>query len=163
MLAPAPLSTPILINWYSPSAFDAASHVDLAVLQWIHSVPELIRRFGSSVPELQTVARLVLSQPASASLCERINSEFEFVKDRRRNRLGHTNANMLVGLFHNLRMLKRMKSPNYTESTIAWSEDLESSRVIQYNPASAAPRASLSLVQGNFDSPPPKYPLSIAS
>ena len=38
---------------------------------------------GGSVPELQAFARLVLAQPASASICERINSEFEFVKDRR--------------------------------------------------------------------------------
>ena len=45
---------------------------------------------------------LVLSQPASASIIERINSEFAFVKDRRRNRLSHKKANKLVGLFHNL-------------------------------------------------------------
>ena len=37
---------------------------------------------------------------------ERINSEFEFVKDRRRNRLGHEKADKLVPLFHNLRLLK---------------------------------------------------------
>jgi hypothetical protein len=37
---------------------------------------------GGGVPELQAFARLVLAQPASASICERINSEFEFVKDR---------------------------------------------------------------------------------
>ena len=34
---------------------------------------------GASCPELQYMARLVLSQPASASICERINSEFAFV------------------------------------------------------------------------------------
>ena len=38
---------------------------------------------GGSTPELQVVARMVLAQPASASICERINSEFEFIKDRR--------------------------------------------------------------------------------
>jgi hypothetical protein len=38
---------------------------------------------GGSAPELQAFARMVLAQPASASICERINSEFEFVKDRR--------------------------------------------------------------------------------
>jgi hypothetical protein len=37
---------------------------------------------GGSVPELQCFARMVLAQPASASICERINSEFEFVKVR---------------------------------------------------------------------------------
>ena len=35
---------------------------------------------GASCPELQYVARIVLSQPASASICERINSEFAFVR-----------------------------------------------------------------------------------
>eukprot|EP00327_Prymnesium_parvum_P010989 CAMPEP_0184382572 /NCGR_PEP_ID=MMETSP0007-20130409/6437_1 /TAXON_ID=97485 /ORGANISM="Prymnesium parvum, Strain Texoma1" /LENGTH=64 /DNA_ID=CAMNT_0026728661 /DNA_START=398 /DNA_END=589 /DNA_ORIENTATION=+ len=48
---------------------------------------------GSSVPELQAVARMVLAQPGSASICERINSEFAFVKDRRRNKLQHDKAN----------------------------------------------------------------------
>ena len=84
---------------------------------------------GSSVPELQAVARMVLAQPASASICERINSEFEFVKDRRRNRLGHAKADKLVRLFHNLRLLKRMKKPDYTEPAIGWCDDMEHSHV----------------------------------
>ena len=50
---------------------------------------------------------LVLAQPASASICERINGEFAFVKDPRRNRLTHAKANKLVGLSHNLRLLAR--------------------------------------------------------
>ena len=93
---------------------------------------------GGSVPELQVFARMVLAQPGSASICERINSEFEFVKDRRRNRLGHDKANLLVGLFHNLRLLKKMKQPNYSEPTIAWNDDVEKSAVTTY----AAPTAS---------------------
>jgi hypothetical protein len=87
---------------------------------------------GGSVPELQAFARMILAQPASASICERINSEFEFVKDRRRNRLSHKKANVLVGLFHNLRLLKRMKKPQYTEPAIAWTDDLAKSGVIKY-------------------------------
>ena len=61
---------------------------------WIFSAAEGMpayewwEQYGSSVPELQTVACMVLSQPSSASIIERINSEFAFVKDRRRNRLG---------------------------------------------------------------------------
>ena len=77
---------------------------------------------------------LALAQPASASICERINSEFEFVKDRRRNRLSHDKANKLVSLFHNLRLLKRMKNPQYSEPMIAWGDseelDVDRSRVI---------------------------------
>lgn len=78
---------------------------------------------GSSTPQLQAVARSVLAQPGSASICERINSEFEFVKDRRRNRLHHSKANKLVGLFHNLRLLKRMNQRAYVEPAVAWSAD----------------------------------------
>ena len=54
---------------------------------------------GGTVPELQYMARLVLAQPASASICERINSEFAFVKDPRRNRLEHNKASKLVGSY----------------------------------------------------------------
>jgi hypothetical protein len=41
-----------------------------------------------------------------------------------------------VGLFHNLRLLKRMKKPSYSEPAIAWGDDLEKSHVTKYNPAS---------------------------
>ena len=51
---------------------------------------------GSSCVDLQYVARMVLAQPASASICERINSEFAFVKDPRRNRLSHTNVTQML-------------------------------------------------------------------
>ena len=94
---------------------------------------------GATVPELQCVARMVLAQPASASICERINSEFEFVKDRRRNRLAHSKANKLVGLFHNLRLLKRMKNPNYEEPAIGWTEDVEHTGVGKYKAVSGSP------------------------
>ena len=93
---------------------------------------------GSSVPELQAMARMVLAQPASASIIERINSEFEFVKDRRRNRLGHQKADQLVSLFHNLRLLKRMRQPKYEEPAIAWGEDLEQSHVTRFSAASTS-------------------------
>ena len=80
-------------------------------------------QFGATVPELQTVACMILSLPASASIIERINSEFAFVKDRRRNRLGHGKSNMLVGLFHNLRLLKRMRKLLYTEQCVGWNDE----------------------------------------
>ena len=66
--------------------------------------------YGSSVPELQTVACMVLAQPGSASICECINSEFAFIKDHRRNRFCHEKANMLCAMFHNLRLKKRMNA-----------------------------------------------------
>ena len=69
------------------------------------------------------MARIVLAQPASASICERINSEFAFIKDARRNRLAHARANKLVALFHNLRLLARMNKPNYTEPAVGWNDE----------------------------------------
>ena len=78
---------------------------------------------GASCFELQYVARLVESQPASASIIERINSEFAFVKDRRRNRLDHGRADKLVALFHNLRLMARMKQPVYTEPAVGWNNE----------------------------------------
>lgn len=80
---------------------------------------------GGATPELQMVARLVLAQPASASICERINSEFAFVKDRRRNQLRHERANKLVALFHNLRLMQRMQRSMYYEPAVAWTEEGE--------------------------------------
>eukprot|EP00966_Prymnesium_polylepis_P179620 4158961-Prymnesium_polylepis.1 len=78
---------------------------------------------GASAADLQYVARIVLAQPASASICERINSEFAFIKDPRRNRLEHSRANKLVALFHNLRLIARMKKPNYVEPAIGWNDE----------------------------------------
>lgn len=88
---------------------------------------------GASVPELQSVARILLAQPASASICERINSEFSFVKDRKRNRLSHKRADMLVGLFHNLRIIKNLCKMNHSEPAVGWSEvECEKSGVYKY-------------------------------
>lgn len=78
---------------------------------------------GGTVKELQTIARLVLAQPASASICERINSEFAFVKDRRRNGLKHDKANKLVSMFHNFRIFKNMTKSEYAESANPWTTD----------------------------------------
>jgi hypothetical protein len=90
---------------------------------------------GASVPELQKVACMVLAQPASASICERINSEFAFVKDRRRNKLGHEKANKLVRIFHNLRLIHKMHKPKYTEPAVGWSHDVEKSGVEKFGVA----------------------------
>lgn len=97
--------------------------------EWVIEAAEKIPAYmwwdnnGGSVPELQTVARLVLSQPASSSICERINGEFAFVKDKRRNRLQHAKATKLVGLFHNLRLMHTMKRLVYTEPCIGWNDE----------------------------------------
>ena len=73
----------------------------------------------------------------------RINSEFAFVKDRRRNRLAHSKANKLVGLFHNLRLLKSMRQVTYAEPAIAWTDDLEQSSVTKFEPAAIGSTSAL--------------------
>lgn len=90
---------------------------------------------GASCPELQYIARLVLAQPASASICERINSEFAFVKDKRRNRLAHTRANKLVALFHNLRLSVRMRKCTYSEPAVGWNDEDDHTGVMKYGVA----------------------------
>ena len=75
---------------------------------------------------------MILSQPSSASIIERINSEFAFVKDRRRNKLSHEKANKLVALFHNLRLKKRMNMLDYSETTVAWTADEDHSGVSKF-------------------------------
>jgi hypothetical protein len=87
---------------------------------------------GASVPELQAVACIVLAQPASASICERINSEFAFVKDRRRNKLSHIKANKLVRIFHNLRLMNRMNKAAYSEPAVGWLEEPEKAGILKY-------------------------------
>lgn len=88
--------------------------------------------YGASTPELQQFARFILAQPASGSIIERINSEFAFVKDRRRNRLSHHKADKLVALFHNLRLMKRMKKPAYVEPTVGWVDDEMNSGITKF-------------------------------
>ena len=88
--------------------------------------------YGASVPDLQKFATLVLSQPSSASICERINGEFGFVKDPRRNRLRHEKAAKLVGLFHNLRLIFRMKRPNYVETAVGWNDEDKQTGLSKY-------------------------------
>jgi hypothetical protein len=90
-------------------------------------------------PELQYVARLVLAQP-SASICERINSEFAFIKDRRRNKLQHEKTNKLVAIFHNLRLLARMNKPNCVEPAVGWNCEDNHVGVIKYGVADYEPR-----------------------
>lgn len=88
--------------------------------------------YGSNAPHLQECARIITAQCASASIVERVNSEFAFVKDRKRNRLSHGKADRLVSLFHNLRLLKNMKKTAYTEPSVGWSEDENKSGITKF-------------------------------
>lgn len=45
------------------------------------------------------------------------------MKDPRRNRLEHSRANKLVALFHNLRLITRLKKPSYSEPAVGWNDE----------------------------------------
>jgi hypothetical protein len=60
--------------------------------------------FGSHCPQLQRFAIRVLSQPCSASGCERNWSVFEKIHTKRRNRLEQKRLNDLVFVQYNLRL-----------------------------------------------------------
>ncbi|XP_022899334.1 uncharacterized protein LOC111412634 [Olea europaea var. sylvestris] len=71
--------------------------------------------YGSSAPNLQTLAIRVLSQTCSSSGCERNWSMFEHIHSKKRNRLEHQRLNDLVYVHYNLRLQQRnyFKSRNY--------------------------------------------------
>ncbi|XP_057838522.2 uncharacterized protein LOC131048545 [Cryptomeria japonica] len=60
--------------------------------------------FGPKTPNLQQVAIRILSQPCSASGCERNWSMFEHIHSKRRNRLSVERLNDLVFVHYNLRL-----------------------------------------------------------
>jgi hAT family C-terminal dimerisation region len=79
--------------------------------------------FGIGVPELRLVAMRVLSQVVSACSCERNWSTFDFIHNRRRNRLNSDKANGLVFIFSNLRLADKVADVQYEEDSIAWDVD----------------------------------------
>jgi hypothetical protein len=69
--------------------------------------------YGSSVPQLQKIAMRLLSQPAAASSSEQSWSEYDFVHNKKRNRLKTETASKLVFVHANLRMLNRIQARAY--------------------------------------------------
>src|SRR6056300_616892 len=78
-------------------------------------------------PQLQSLAMKVLSQPSSASSAEQSWSEYDFVHNKRRNRLKAEVASKLVFVHANLRLLSRQKSYARHAQLLAESEKLRSS------------------------------------
>ena len=46
--------------------------------------------------------------------------------------MGHIKANKLVGLFHNLRLIKKMRNLNYTETCVGWNEEDDKTGLVKY-------------------------------
>ncbi len=76
--------------------------------------------FGSKCPELQSVAQKVLSQISCASVCERNWSTYDFIHNKKRNRLQPDRANDLVEVFSNLRLISKVNNIEYEVQMVAW-------------------------------------------
>ncbi|XP_077223205.1 uncharacterized protein LOC143856807 [Tasmannia lanceolata] len=70
---------------------------------------------GSHVPELQSVAIKILSQPISTSSAERVWSMYSFIHNVKRNRLNSHRADTIVYIHSNLRLLSRFNAAAYKE------------------------------------------------
>jgi hypothetical protein len=81
--------------------------------------------FGSECPELQSVAQKVLSQISCASMCERKWSTYDFIHNKKRNRLRPNRANDLVEVFSNLRLINKVNNIEYEEQMVAWDNEKE--------------------------------------
>lgn len=81
--------------------------------------------WGSECPELQKVAQKVLSQVSCASACERNWSSYDFIHNKKRNRLRPDRANDLVEVFSNLRLMSKVNSVEYEEEMVAWDSEEE--------------------------------------
>ena len=75
------------------------------------------------MPELQKVAVRVLAQVCSSCSCERINSECDYVKPKKSNRMTVENMERLVKIHHNLRIMHRIEDYDYEEVNIIWDVD----------------------------------------
>jgi hypothetical protein len=64
----------------------------------------------------------VLAQPASATIIERLNSEFSYVHDKKRNKLGTDKGGRLVYIHHNLRVMNKLERFDYIEPAVEWDD-----------------------------------------
>lgn len=79
--------------------------------------------YGQGHPELLKVAVRLLSQVSSACSCERSWSAYDFIHNRRRNRLTASRARDLVFVFTNGRLVERMGTSE--EGFVGWDEEEE--------------------------------------
>eukprot|EP00253_Pinus_taeda_P012657 PITA_12657 len=86
---------------------------------------------GTGAPQLQEFAIRVMSQPCSASSCERNWSVFEHIHNKKRNRLEHERLEKLVFIYYNLRMFTKQVRPKDTNPILLDIINLESDWVVE--------------------------------
>lgn len=87
--------------------------------------------YGSACPELQQVAVAVLSQVSSAVACERNWSTYDYIHNKKRNRLAPARARDLVHVFTNQRLLRKMNSGKHEEVFVPWDSDSEQEEEVE--------------------------------
>lgn len=81
--------------------------------------------YGATTPILQALAMKVLAQVSSACACERNWSSYDFIHNKKRNKLQPQRARDLVYVFSNRRLLDKVESIGYTEEVVEFAEDAE--------------------------------------
>jgi hypothetical protein len=82
------------------------------------------KTYGGEHPELQKLAQRLLSQVTSACSCERAWSAYDFIHNKRRNRLSPARARDLVFVFTNGRLVEKMRYGGGA-SYVGWDEEEE--------------------------------------
>ncbi|KAL0358090.1 UNVERIFIED_CONTAM: hypothetical protein Scaly_1494700 [Sesamum calycinum] len=77
----------------------------------------MVELFGAEIPSLRKLDIRILSQPCSASVCERNWSAFEAAHTKKRNRLEPKNLHSLVFVRMNLNMKKTSKNKEFNDIT----------------------------------------------
>jgi hypothetical protein len=85
--------------------------------------------YGSETPDLAAIAIKVLSQPISSSSAERIWSTYEYVHSAKRNKLNAKNADKLVYIHSNLRLLSRVTESYKKGQHSKWDIDPSDSTI----------------------------------
>jgi hypothetical protein len=85
--------------------------------------------YGSETPELAAIAIKILSQPISSSSAERIWSTYDFIHSEKRNKLNAKNADKLVYVHSNLRLLSRVTESYKKGPHSNWDKDPNDSTI----------------------------------
>lgn len=81
--------------------------------------------YGSGCKELKQVAVAVLSQVSAAVSCERNWSTYDYIHNKKRNKLAPARARDLVYVFSNQRLLQRLNSGTHQEEFVPWDSESE--------------------------------------
>ncbi|XP_059063090.1 uncharacterized protein LOC131856030 [Cryptomeria japonica] len=100
--------------------------------------------FGPETPNVQKLAIRILSQPCSASGCERNWSMFEHIHSKRRNRLSVEKMNDFVFVHYNLRLRMRKNATVDMSPIILDEVDLEAEWANENQTAPGTPIAVFS-------------------